>query len=199
MPRHASARVPLLRLAVLCLVLSGCAETQAAEDSRSAKGTSVPGPIATESASLETPPVSGGLPRSADRLNPTSSPAPRERRPGATVIVARSAFGSMLFSGDGQPLYLFTAEDGPRPSCFDACAVDWPPLLTEGAPQASRGARAALLGTTRRPDGRLQVTYDGHPLYTYAHEGPYQVLCHDVVEYGGTWFVVRPDGTPAPG
>ena len=43
-----------------------------------------------------------------------------------------------------------------------------------------------------------QVTYAGHPLYFYAHEGKYEVLCHDVVEYGGTWLVVRPDGTPAP-
>ena len=43
------------------------------------------------------------------------------------------------------------------------------------------------------------MTYAGHPLYFYAHEGTYEVLCHDVVEYGGTWLVVRTDGTPAPG
>ena len=61
-----------------------------------------------------------------------------------------------------------------------------------------RGARPSLLGTTVRRDGSRQVTYAGHPLYSYAHEGKYQVLCHDVEEYGGVWLVVRPDGRPAP-
>jgi predicted lipoprotein with Yx(FWY)xxD motif len=72
-------------------------------------------------------------------------------------------------------------------------------VLTTGLPRARAGAREDLLGTTRRKDGSTQVTYAGHPLYFYAHEGKYQVLCHDVVEYGGTWLVVRPDGRPAPG
>ena len=57
--------------------------------------------------------------------------------------------------------------------------------------------RGGLLGTTRRVDGSNQVTYAGHPLYFYAHEGKYQVLCHNIDEYGGTWLVVRPDGTAA--
>ena len=42
------------------------------------------------------------------------------------------------------------------------------------------------------------MTYGGHPLYFYAHEDPGQVLCHDVDDYGGTWLVVTPEGTPAP-
>jgi predicted lipoprotein with Yx(FWY)xxD motif len=104
----------------------------------------------------------------------------------------------MLFDAGGQPIYLFTAEAGDRPACYDACADDWPPVLTEGRPRASDGVREGLLGTTRRADGRAQVTYAGHPLYYYAHEGAYEVLCHDVEEYGGTWLVVRPDGKPAP-
>jgi hypothetical protein len=52
-------------------------------------------------------------------------------------------------------------------------------------------------GTTQRRDGTTQVTYAGHPLYYYAHEGRGQVLCHDVVEFGGTWLVVTPTGEPA--
>jgi hypothetical protein len=59
--------------------------------------------------------------------------------------------------------------------------------------------RPGLLGTTRRADGVVQVTYAGHPLYYYAHEGKYEVLCHNVKEFGGTWLVLRPDGTAAPG
>ena len=57
---------------------------------------------------------------------------------------------------------------------------------------------ANLLGTTTRSDGARQVTYAGHPLYFYAHEGKNQVLCHDVREYGGLWLVVTPKGPPAP-
>jgi predicted lipoprotein with Yx(FWY)xxD motif len=71
-------------------------------------------------------------------------------------------------------------------------------VLTSGAPQATNGVQADLLGTVARDDGSAQVTYGGHPLYFYAHEGPGQVLCHDVVENGGRWLVVTPEGTPAP-
>ena len=55
-----------------------------------------------------------------------------------------------------------------------------------------------MLATVRRRHGRLQLTYAGHPLYYYAHEGPGQVLYHDIVEYGGTWLVVTPEGHAAP-
>jgi len=104
----------------------------------------------------------------------------------------------MLFNTAGQAIYLFDKEEGPRAECYGACAADWPPVLTDGDPRGVRGARPGLLGTTERRDGSLQVTYGGHPLYFYAHEDPWQVLCHDFVEYGGTWFVVQPGGDAAP-
>ena len=129
--------------------------------------------------------------------SPTPTPTPKPK-PGHVVIAADSAYGPMLYDATGQPIYLFTAERGDRPACYDACAADWPPVLTRGEPRARGDVRDSLLGVTRRDDGSRQVTYAGHPLYFYAHEGKYQVLCHDVVEYGGTWLVVRPDGTPAP-
>ena len=112
--------------------------------------------------------------------------------------MAGSDYGPMLYDATGQPIYLFDVETGPRPRCYGACAAAWPPVLAKGQPRAGAKVRDDLLGTTRRKDGARQVTYDGHPLYFYAHEGKYEVLCHDVVEYGGTWLVVRPDGTPAP-
>ena len=118
---------------------------------------------------------------------------------GTEIITADRDFGTMLFDSTGQPIYLFTAEPGSRPACYDDCAEAWPPVLTRGRPVGSREARGELLGTTRRTDGTTQVTYAGHPLYFYAHEGKYEVLCHDVEEYGGTWLVVRPDGTAAAG
>ena len=57
------------------------------------------------------------------------------------------------------------------------------------------GADRKLIGTTRRRDGRRQVTYRGHPLYYYASDRkPGQVTCQNVAEYGGTWLVVAPSG-----
>jgi predicted lipoprotein with Yx(FWY)xxD motif len=70
-------------------------------------------------------------------------------------------------------------------------------VLTEGPPGADGEVDAALLGTTERDDGSVQVTYNGHPLYFYAHEGKNEVLCHDVAEFGGVWLVVTPAGEPA--
>ena len=69
-------------------------------------------------------------------------------------------------------------------------------MLTRGRPVAGKGIRERLLGTTRRRNGKRQVTYDGRPLYYYVDDAPGRVLCHDVSEFGGLWLVVRPDGTP---
>ena len=113
------------------------------------------------------------------------------------IQTAGSAYGSMLFDRSGQAIYLFDRETTDTPQCYGACAEAWPPVLTRGVPQPSGAARSALLGTTSRTDGSRQVTYDGHPLYFYAHEGPNEVLCHNVSEFGGLWLVVTPGGDPA--
>ena len=114
----------------------------------------------------------------------------------AAVGARPSAYGRILVDGRGHALYLFT-RDGRGPSrCYGACAKAWPPFLTSAAPRAARGARTSLLGTTRRHDGNLQVTYRGQPLYFYVgDQRPGQVLCQNVVEYGGRWLVVAPRGT----
>jgi Secreted repeat of unknown function len=69
-------------------------------------------------------------------------------------------------------------------------------VLTRGRPVAGKGIRGRLLGTTRRRNGKRQVTYDGQPLYYYVDDAPGRVLCHNVSEFGGLWLVVQPDGTP---
>lgn len=104
----------------------------------------------------------------------------------------------MLFDGRGQAIYLFDRETTRRPRCYGDCAAAWPPVLTDGSPTAAGRVRSTLLGTVQRRDGRTQVTYDGKPLYFYAHEGPGQVLCHGIDEFGGLWLVVTPSGAPAP-
>ena len=104
----------------------------------------------------------------------------------------------MLFDGTGQAIYLFDVETTSKPTCYDACAEAWPPVLTTGGPVAGPGVESSLLATTKRADGTVQVTYNDHPLYFYAHEGKGEVKCHDIFLNGGNWYVVQPGGDPAP-
>jgi predicted lipoprotein with Yx(FWY)xxD motif len=170
---------------LVCLLASACASGDTPPSSASDRPT--PSRSAASRGSVAPTPSSG--PSTAVSADPPDR--------GTRIITAGSDYGPMLYDGSGQPIYLFTAETGERPACYDACAEDWPPVLTDGAPRGARGVRDQLLGSTPRADGSIQVTYAGHPLYFYAHEGSYQVLCHDVEEYGGTWLVVQPDGRPA--
>ena len=135
----------------------------------------------------------------ADEPAATSTPQPTEPTKAATGIVASdSEFGQMLFDSTGQAIYLFDIETTSKPRCYDACAEAWPPVLTTGDPVAGQGVDSSLLATTERTDGTVQVTYNGHPLYFYAHEGKREVKCHDIFLNGGNWYVVQPGGDPAP-
>jgi len=138
---------------------------------------------------------------------PTSSGAATSEPPppttpaatiGTVVTTGDSEFGEMLFDDRGQAIYLFDRERTSTPDCYDECAAAWPPVLTDGTPQAAGAAQPALLGTTRRTDGSVQATYAGHPLYFYANEGPGEVLCHNVFLNGGRWYVVTPEGSSGP-
>ena len=159
----------------LCVLVAGCGTT------------STPG--STTSGSSPSPPGASSAPSST--ASSSGEPA------GTTIITADSEFGTILYDASGQPIYLFDLEATSRPECYGECAQAWPPVLTKGTPRATGAVRSDLLGTTRRSDGSTQITYAEHPLYFYAHEGKYQVLCHDVDEFGGTWLVVQPDGKPA--
>ena len=122
---------------------------------------------------------------------------PQQTAGTATVTTHASRFGKVLFDGSGRTLYLFKRDKSSRSTCSGACAKAWPPFLTTKAPRARAGARAGLLGTTKRADGTVQVTYAGHPLYYYVNDRrPGQILCQNVAEFGGTWLVVSPAGRP---
>jgi len=113
-----------------------------------------------------------------------------------TLTVRGSAFGRILFDGSGRALYAFTRDPrGGRSTCYGACATAWPPYLKRAALVAGAAVRRSLIGTTRRRDGRLQVTYAGRPLYYYVGDRkPGQVLCQNVREFGGLWLVQRASG-----
>ena len=106
-----------------------------------------------------------------------------------TVTVRSSSYGKILFDGRGHVLYAFTHDARGHSRCTGACAKAWPPYVVKTRPQGR------LLGATKRPDGSLQVTYAGRPLYYYVGDRkPGQILCQNVSEFGGLWLVVRPNG-----
>ena len=116
---------------------------------------------------------------------------------GTTIKLGDSQFGQVLFGENDQAIYLFEKESGPKAECYGECAAAWPPVTTDGGPQPGAGVNGALLGATEREDGSTQVTYKGHPLYYYAHEGPGVVTCHNVDEFGGLWLAVNAEGNSA--
>jgi predicted lipoprotein with Yx(FWY)xxD motif len=154
-----------------------------------------PVPPAGEGTPLASPTAAPADRRSAE---PSVSTSPSQRESGTTVVAAVSEIGIILFDATGQAIYIFDVETTTKPRCYDACADAWPPVLTQAAPQAGQGVKGSLLGTTPRAEGTAQVTYGGHPLYFYAHEGKHEVKCHDVILNGGNWYALQPDGNRAP-
>jgi predicted lipoprotein with Yx(FWY)xxD motif len=140
-------------------------------------------------------------PAAPPRDEPAVKPeAPRKAaKPRGTRLTVRdSPFGEMLFDSRRQAIYVFERDRRGASVCYGECARAWPPVLTNGKPVAGKGVDVELLGAIRRRGGDLQVTYAGRPLYFYAHEGPGQVLCHNVDLNGGLWWVVDPAGEPRP-
>ena len=138
----------------------------------------------------------GGGAATASRPASTSTPAAKTSHDAsATVGVASSGLGSILVDSRGRSLYLWRADTGPKSTCSGACATAWPPLLTTGAPTAGRGAKASLLGTTKRSDGAQQVTYNRHPLYLFAGDtASGQTTGQGSNGFGAPWYVLSPGG-----
>jgi predicted lipoprotein with Yx(FWY)xxD motif len=119
--------------------------------------------------------------------------APAASTGAATLSLGKNdQLGSFLVDDKGMTLYLFTKDTPNTSVCYDKCATAWPPLLTTGEPVTGEGADASLLGTTKRTDGSVQVTYNGWPLYYYEKDkAAGDVTGQDV---GGVWFVVSAEG-----
>ena len=114
---------------------------------------------------------------------------------GTTVAVAKSKLGRILVDSKGITLYDFVKDKGTASTCYDACAALWPPLFTTGKPVAGPRVRASLLGTTKRKDGKLEVTYNGHPLYYFVTDRkPGQTTGQGLNQFGGPWWVLSPAG-----
>ena len=116
----------------------------------------------------------------------------------ATVqVMQNEQLGEILTDGEGRVLYLFTDDTqgsggtAPTVSCSGGCLENWPPLFTEGDPQAGEGVDASLLSTVSFND-KMMVTYNGWPLYYFAgDEQPGQT---NGQERGDKWYVVNAAG-----
>jgi len=116
-------------------------------------------------------------------------------RTNATVSLRKTTLGMILVSSTGRTLYLFAKDRSGRSACTSSCAKYWPPLVSRAKPTAGPGVKAPLLGTTKRSDGRLQVTYNKHPLYTFALDKQAgQVNGEGSSNFGAKWYAVSAGG-----
>ena len=132
--------------------------------------------------------VGFGFAGSAQSSTPSGAAAAR-------LGAAGSSLGRIVVDGAGRTLYLFEKDRNRRSACYGACAQYWPPLLSHGKPRARPGVKQSLIGTTRRRNGSVQVTYAGHPLYRYAGDtGPGETNGAGLLDFGAGWDPISPAG-----
>ena len=139
-------------------------------------------------------PSAGGA---SPATSPASSPATSPAAGGGEKIASanNSKYGQILVDDKGMTVYLFVKDTGTTSTCYDQCAAFWPPVLTDGKPQAGTGADASMLGTTTRTDGKVEVTYAGHPLYYFVKDkAPGDTTGQGVNGFGALWWVMKPSG-----
>jgi predicted lipoprotein with Yx(FWY)xxD motif len=138
----------------------------------------------------------GGESSTAQNANSEASGGDQASGGDGVVAAAKNPdLGTILVDSSGFTLYDFHKDRGATSACYGGCAALWPPLTTSGAPRAMSGAEQSKLGTTKRKDGTMQVTYAGHPLYTYAADKePGQANGNDIDDFGAEWYALQPSG-----
>jgi predicted lipoprotein with Yx(FWY)xxD motif len=125
----------------------------------------------------------------------SSAPPKTASGQAATVGISNTGIGRILVNSQGRTLYLFKADRGTKSACTGACAGAWPPLLVTGKPTVGSGLNASLLGTTMRPEGKTQLTYNGHPLYLFAQDQKAgETNGQGVSAFGAAWFALNSAG-----
>jgi predicted lipoprotein with Yx(FWY)xxD motif len=126
---------------------------------------------------------------------PSSSSQTPVSTSGLKIATAKGAAGTYLTDSAGRALYLWDADSNGMSSCMGGCAAGWPPLTTKGKPSAGSGVTASDLGTVKRSDGSMQVTYNDKPLYYFAGDsGPGKAAGQGVNDFGAKWWLVAPSG-----
>jgi predicted lipoprotein with Yx(FWY)xxD motif len=140
-------------------------------------------PVASAATSSKTPPVAGPQPANVSAAK-------------KTIEVRSTRLGKILVDSQGRTLYLFKKDSRGKSACSGECAKFWPPLRVSGRPTAGSSISAAKVGTISRSDRTLQVTYNGHPLYTFLQDTrPGQTHGQGLTAFGAAWFVLSPAGS----
>jgi predicted lipoprotein with Yx(FWY)xxD motif len=194
------ARLSILALCAVAIFAIGCGDSDDDGTTSAAAAGEQSGEAMkkepAEGDAMKEEPAGGEAMKDESAATEAATVANRNGKRGRTIKAVGSQFGKVVADARGEAFYLFDKEQGKRSQCYGACARAWPPVLTRGRPQAGKGVKASLLGTTRRKNGKLQATYKGHPLYYYVDDEPGLILCQDVAEFGGLWLVVKPNGDP---
>jgi predicted lipoprotein with Yx(FWY)xxD motif len=129
----------------------------------------------------------------------TPAPAAKSAHSATAVSVktAKTHAGTILVASNGFTLYMFTADSKNKDTCVKhtGCTSVWPPYTVTAKPTAGTGVKASLLGTIKLSSGKLQVTYNGHPLYRYAADSsPAATDYFGATAFGGTWYGITASG-----
>jgi predicted lipoprotein with Yx(FWY)xxD motif len=189
----------VVAVAALALAVAGCGGDDDSAQPADRGTTAAETQVMTEETMTEKDKKGDAMAMKAkDARRPAGEAGLRVPAKSAQIVAKDSEFGRVLFDANGQVVYVFEIDRRNQSNCTSTeCVQAWPPVLTEKAPTAGAGVDEGLLGTIRRDDGTLQVTYSGRPLYFYEHEGPREIRCHNVDLHGGLWWVVTPSGNPA--
>jgi predicted lipoprotein with Yx(FWY)xxD motif len=167
---HQRFSATALSLTALALIVAGCGGSSMTSSTSSSQTSKAPASTSGSS--------SGGAPTVSTASNPE--------------------LGTIVVNSSGLTLYDFQKDNGAKSACYGSCAKIWPPLTTSKPPQAGEGATASKLGTTKRTDGTTQVTYGGHPLYTYsADTSPGETNGNGITSFGGSWHALDSTGAEA--
>jgi predicted lipoprotein with Yx(FWY)xxD motif len=138
-------------------------------------------------------------PAASHPASPASSSTAAGRAGSGATVSVQAVSGvpdSALVGSQGRTLYLFEADRNGSSACSGACASAWPPDIVTGTPRAGSGVQQALLGTFKRSDGAMQLTYNGHPLYYFTGDsGAGTGKGQGVKAFGADWYVVSGAGS----
>ncbi len=177
-------------LALLAVMIAGCGSSGSSSTSTTSEGSSNENASSESSAGTKGNGYGGGENKSASSESSGGG--------AAVVSLGHTKAGMVLVDANGMTLYDFHKDKGTTSSCYGPCAEGWPPALTEGEPSVGNGASASKLGTTERKDGTTQITYAGHPLYTFVEDKkPGEANGNDTSAFGGQWYALKGSGEEA--
>jgi predicted lipoprotein with Yx(FWY)xxD motif len=180
-------------VSIVAVLIAGCSSSKNAASTPTTAASSAAVAAAAPASAAAVAPASSGAAAPASSAA-VASAAGASSGAAATVAVKTGPLGAYLVDATGKSLYLYTPDTSTTSTCYDKCASAWPPLLTSGAPQSGAGATASLLGTSPRTDGTTQVTYAGHPLYSFICDKSPGTTKGQGVE--GTWWLLTATGAP---